>query len=421
MSTVAEAHRTPQESTRFLVAMCIAIPTWLVLLVALNVYIPCVGAFVLVAHALFLASVTGNAVRLSEEQLPDLHRRVVRASEKLGLDKPPDAYVIQAGGMLNAFATRLLSRNYIVLYSDLVDAGSSDGEKPADEPDAVEFVVAHEVGHLALGHLKWNFFLAPIRFLPWIGPAYSRACEYSCDRCGHAVVGDLDISSRALAMLAAGGKLARRVNMDAFVAQRQEASRFWTAVYELTSTHPLLAKRVAALRELAQPGSTPQPTRPALAYLVAPLASAGTWALVYMVFVIGMLAAIAIPNFIAMQLKAKRGEVPGNVVGIAAAELAYEAANGTFLACGSAADAARAGKEPRDWAGEPAAVCFEKLGWQPGGAVRGVYWVEVGVDESGAPAFAVHGVSDVDGDGQLAEYVGWADGNSAQLTEDAVY
>ena len=38
--------------------------------------------------------------------------------------------------------------------------------------------------------------------------------------------------------------------------------------------------------------------------------------LMIVVAIIGILAAIAIPNFITMQLKAKRGELPGNVDGI---------------------------------------------------------------------------------------------------------
>lgn len=413
--------RTPEERTRFLVAAYIAVPAWLLIVVLLNVYLPCVGVFVLAAHALFLASITGNGVRLSETQLPDLHRRVVRASERLGLAKVPEAYVVQSGGVLNAFATMLLDRQFVILYSDLVDAAAS--ENPADDgsPDAVDFVVAHEVGHLALGHLKWNLFLAPVRFVPWLGPAYSRACEYSCDRCGHAVVGNLETSSRAIATLAAGGKLARRVDLDAFVEQRREAGGLFMALHELVSSHPYLSKRVAALREWERPGSAGATPRNPLAYLLVPFASAQSLALLYLVAVVGVLAAIAIPNFVAMQLRAKRGEVAAYVEGIRAAELTYEAMNDRYLACGSAADAARVGKDPRPWASEPAAECFATLGWKPDGDVRGAYWIEVGADESGAPAFLVHGASDVDADGQVAEYVAGA-GFAAELqTPENVY
>ena len=53
--------------------------------------------------------------------------------------------------------------------------------------------------------------------------------------------------------------------------------------------------------------------------------------LMIVVAIIGILAAIAIPNFVAMQLKAKRSEVPSNVDGIKTAEVAYEAAFDAYL------------------------------------------------------------------------------------------
>ena len=54
--------------------------------------------------------------------------------------------------------------------------------------------------------------------------------------------------------------------------------------------------------------------------------------LMIVVAIIGILAAIAIPNFVAMQYRAKRSEVPSNVDGIKTAELAYDAAFDTYSA-----------------------------------------------------------------------------------------
>lgn len=123
--------------------------------------------------------------------------------------------------------------------------------------------------------------------------------------------------------------------------------------------------------------------------------------------VAGMMAAIAIPNFVAMQLKAKRSEVPGNMAGIKLALLSYDAAFDDFPMCGDERSARRGlGKELRPWAG---GECWEALGWRPAGDVRGGYWIEPAVAEDGTRSFAVHGVCDVDGDGQVVEYVATRD------------
>ena len=53
--------------------------------------------------------------------------------------------------------------------------------------------------------------------------------------------------------------------------------------------------------------------------------------LMIVVAIIGILAAIAIPNFMTMQLKAKRAEIPSNVDGIKTAELSYDAAFDGFI------------------------------------------------------------------------------------------
>ena len=53
--------------------------------------------------------------------------------------------------------------------------------------------------------------------------------------------------------------------------------------------------------------------------------------LMIVVAIIGILAAIAIPNFMDMQYRAKRAEVPACVDGIKTAEMGYEAACDKFI------------------------------------------------------------------------------------------
>ena len=292
--------RTSRERTLYTISAIFSAVVWLALLISIvGIVIGLLlGALALVVHSLFMAHVIGNGVRVGPRQLPDLMRRIESAAHKLGMDRVPEAYVLQAGGLLNAFATKLLSRRFIIIFSDLLEA--SDVDDGSGRVNELDFVIGHELGHLAAGHLATRLFLLPARILPLLGPAYSRACEYTCDRCGHAVTGDLDVSSRALAILAAGPRAARRIDIDAFVDQRRETGRFWMGIYELNASHPFLSKRVAALRSLHGQVVLERVRRNPFSYLLAlPFSffSGGPQAAV-MILVIyaGVAAAIAIPR-----------------------------------------------------------------------------------------------------------------------------
>jgi Zn-dependent protease with chaperone function len=287
--------RSPKEPPLFVIGIVLSAAAWLALTVTIVgiLYGALILAFILMAHALFLANIKGNGVRVSERQLPDIHARVRAAAQKLGMTHVPDVYMMQSNGILNAFATKLLSRRFVIIYSSLADG--------CEDPRQLDFVIGHELGHLAAGHLKWNAFLAPYRLVPWLGAAYSRAREYTCDRCGMFVAGDLVQAARGLAVLATGGKHATQVDLAAFEEQRLESGSFWMSVFELVSSHPYLCKRAAALREWSQPGSVQPVGRSALAYPLAPLlgiaaapasgaASAGLMIMVLM----GVMAAIAV-------------------------------------------------------------------------------------------------------------------------------
>ncbi len=265
----AKELRTNKERVLFGISAAISAVAWLVICISVIglAYSIVVAIGILMAHALLLAHVTGNGVRVSSSQLPEIWQKVQEASRKLGLPAPPEVYVVQAGGLLNAFATKLLSRRFVIIYSDLIDACEIGN---AGQMTELDFVIGHEIGHLAAGHLAWQWFLLPARIVPLLGQAYSRAREYTCDLCGHAVTANLEVSSRALAVLAAGGRAGRRVNLDSFVEQVGETGRFWMAIYELNASHPFLSKRVAALRSAAGLASRASVGRPVLAYPLAP-------------------------------------------------------------------------------------------------------------------------------------------------------
>ena len=143
--------------------------------------------------------------------------------------------------------------------------------------------------------------------------------------------------------------------------------------------------------------------------------------LMIVVAIIGILAAIAIPNFVEMQYRAKRAEVPANVDGIKTSEMGYDAAFDTFLPITTAHPTGTPGKTQKDWSGGSAA--FQKLGWQPDGKVRGVYKVTTTSVSSSTPGgdFVVTGQADVDGDGVISEYTATKSVNTTFNNQNDTY
>lgn len=152
-----------------------------------------------IAHGLHIGHVRGNGVRVSSKQFPELSAIADQHARRLGLDETPAIFVLQSGEVLNAFATRFLGRNFVILNSDVLALATQKGEK------AVSFVLGHELGHVRRHHMTVRTFLYPAMVFPFLAGAYSRACEYTCDRFGHALEPEGGVDG--LLILAAGRDL----------------------------------------------------------------------------------------------------------------------------------------------------------------------------------------------------------------------
>jgi len=119
--------------------------------------------------------------------------------------------------------------------------------------------------------------------------------------------------------------------------------------------------------------------------------------LMIVVAIIGILAAIAIPNFVSMQYKSKRAEVPQNLKAIKTAEIAYENEFDAYVKC--SAYPASPTKTTQIWT-KSASGGFKTIDFTPSGEVRGSYMVSTAQFN-----FTATGVTDVDGDGVGATYV----------------
>lgn len=190
-----------------------------------------------------------NGVKLTPEQFPEAYAMLVDAAARSGLSFVPDAYVVLGNGAINAGASGHGFRRFVVIYSDLFEVGGA-----AREPDALRFVIAHEVGHIAAGHTSyWRILgIAAADWIPFIGSTLSRAQEYTADNYGHLLVPQGARS--AMATLAGGKYLNRSVDVDAMADRAVTEPGFFVWVTNAMSSHPVLAWRMHALRDRRRPG-----------------------------------------------------------------------------------------------------------------------------------------------------------------------
>ncbi|QTA81911.1 Prepilin-type domain-containing protein [Desulfonema limicola] len=126
--------------------------------------------------------------------------------------------------------------------------------------------------------------------------------------------------------------------------------------------------------------------------------------LMIVVAIIGILAAIAIPNFLQYQKKAKTGEAKTNLGGIKTSTISYQAEEDFFRTCTAWPALGSVGPAKQAWGtGE---VGFNDIGWEPAGNVYYVYGVTPYADADGniQGEFAIGAVGDVDGDGTNGEW-----------------
>ncbi len=229
---------------------------WHVVLIVFYGFLIWFAAFV--AKALTRAYMFGHFVKVGPQQFPHLYKMVEEGARAVGLKEAPVTFVYNSSGVMNAMALRLVGRHrYVWLTSALIDA---------DSDEQVRFVVGHELGHHVAGHLDepGSFLRLPAHFVPFLGAAYSRARELTCDRVGAWLARDQAASRTALQMLACGSaKLNGQMNADAFQRQEVEVPSIAGFILHIFSHYPRLTRRVEAITEWYGTGQSADRVRPA--------------------------------------------------------------------------------------------------------------------------------------------------------------
>lgn len=292
----------PRERSLGTLTLVLGLLAWLLLIVgtfgtALLMMVVGFVAYLFVQSAL-IAHIRGNGIELSEAQFPDLYAHFAACCERLKLPTRPKVYIVNGNGALNAFATRFLGLQYVVLLSDVIDAMDRHAE-------GVRFYIGHELGHLRLRHLQGHLLRWPVLWLPLLGAAYSRAKESSCDRHGLACCGSPASAAHALAALSSGAKRWAKLDAAAYVRQSNDTGGFWMSFHELVAGYPWLSKRFARVMD----ANASAPRRNPFAYLLAlfvPYAGrlGAGFGFIILVYIISVSAAVGIPAYKSYQTRA---------------------------------------------------------------------------------------------------------------------
>ena len=202
---------------------------------------------------------TGNAIRLGDDQLPRVWSVQRRCAEVLDVARCPKLYVTQEP--VGTGLTVGTNEPVTVVSSGLVASYTED---------ELAAVLGHEMGHVLADHVGLTTTLqlvemilaGAIRSVPLAGVPllalylalleWSRAAELTADRASAIVTGEPLVTCRAL-MRIAGGPV-EGLDLDAFIRQATEYedekdpfarySRFFT---EIATTHPFPVRRVREL------------------------------------------------------------------------------------------------------------------------------------------------------------------------------
>jgi Zn-dependent protease with chaperone function len=251
MSSLA-IEKNQKEKDYYTLMVIVGIIYWMIILLAtfgiILIFIIFGYLFFLMAGNYFKAYVYGEAVKVTEKQFPGIYAIARDQSARLGLSVVPDIFIINGNGITNAFAVRFLSRKYVILYSQLVDLALAAGKSKE-----LSMIIGHELAHHAAGHTSTlrNFFIWPAYLFPFLGTAYSRACELTADRIGYMLIDDKDSARRALAALSLGSEyLVKDLDLEAFAEQEKDIPPFMGFIHLILSTHPRMTMRVMEIEKI---------------------------------------------------------------------------------------------------------------------------------------------------------------------------
>ena len=206
----------------------------------------------MIAFQLWIAELVARSVILSQgvrveaKQFPECHQLCVQIAADFGMEKRPTVFIMQGSGMINAFAMKFISnRNIVVLNGEIVDQMLSRNSYAE-----LRMVIGHEFAHIALGHMDYlhNLLMVPAWIIPFIHLTLSRGREFSADRAGMLVTGEVAAATRALLGAVHGSQcLADKVDPNTFMEQDNDVPEPIGWLVRISLPHPVMTRRIMEL------------------------------------------------------------------------------------------------------------------------------------------------------------------------------
>lgn len=197
-----------------------------------------------IVQGFLIGMIKGNAIKVHDNQYPEIYDIVKQQAEQIGLKEIPETYI--AAGRFNAFVTMLARKKYLLLFSEIAETASKG------DFEVLKFVVGHELGHLQRRHLTRETWLWPSLFIPFLKAAHSRGCEYTCDRIGYHF--SPQGATEGILILSAGKEIYSKFDADQFVQDTEGQHSFWMSLSEKFLSHPHTAHRLVAIKKYDEVG-----------------------------------------------------------------------------------------------------------------------------------------------------------------------
>ena len=216
------------------------------------------NAIVNASTDLSYGAAVAEGIRITPDNYPSLYRAVDHCVDALQLEEPR-VYISPMVQGMNAM-TIGSDKEALVELGSLLASRMSEGE--------LRFVIGHELGHIAMGHVVYHSVLNTVHtitdLIPLVGDAlyqminyplqgWFRRSELTADRAGLLCCRDLETAQRALLQVSAGFLDAGAVKIDDYIRDSREQVRrsALSRLGELRWNHPITTRRLEALRLFA--------------------------------------------------------------------------------------------------------------------------------------------------------------------------